>query len=73
MLIEIEKNKELSKQYSKYQLVNLVFLLLKKKKQELEKNPTRHIELTTLLNQSITDFAENNISEEEIKKLLEDE
>ena len=61
MLSEIEKNEELSSKYSKYELVRIVFLLLKEKKRELDKAHKR-VELTQLVDQIIEDLGKGTIS-----------
>lgn len=72
MLVEIDKNTELLSKYSKYQLVNIAFLLLRKNKKDKEKMGKKII-LTELLDDVISKLANNEFSQAEIDFVLEEE
>ncbi len=72
MYSEIDKNKELVNKYSKYELVNIVFLLLKKAKKDREKMNKKVI-LTDLIKEILSGLSDNKITVEEVKNFLEEE
>jgi hypothetical protein len=72
MFIEIDKNTELLAKYSKYQLVNIAFLLLKKTKKDREKMSKKVI-LTDLMDEVITKLANNQFTQAEIDFVIEEE
>ncbi|MCP4482193.1 MAG: hypothetical protein GY817_05325 [bacterium] len=71
MLAAIEKNKELVAKYSKYELVRIVFGLLKIRKEKMDK-AHKQIEITEVVDEIITDIANGDVSIEEIDALLVD-
>ena len=69
MLSEIGKNKELAKMYSKYELVRVVFGILEVRKKIADK-AHKKVDITEMVDQIITDLAENKITLEDIKATL---
>jgi hypothetical protein len=72
MFSEVDKNKDLLEKYSKYELVNLAFILLKKEKKDKEKYGKKII-LTDLLSEVMTKLSNSEYSQEYIDQVLADE
>ncbi|MDR0677003.1 MAG: hypothetical protein LBF97_08220 [Elusimicrobiota bacterium] len=69
MFIEVDKNLELLKLYSKYQIVNLAFLLVRKEKKNKERHGAKII-VTDLLSEVITKLSNNEYTKDEIKDAI---
>lgn len=72
MFLEVDMNKDLMSKYSKYEIVNLAFLILKNEKKEKEKEGKRVI-LTDLVEEVIDNLSLGKYSEEYINEVLSKE
>jgi len=72
MFLEVDMNKDLMNKYSKYEIVNLAFLILKNEKKEKEKEGKRVI-LTDLVDEVINNLSLGKYSEEYINEVLSKE
>ena len=69
MFTEIEKNKDLLQKYSKYQIINIAFLLLKQEIEDMKKYNQKFI-ITEVMEKVIEKLANNEYSQEQIDNVI---